>query len=282
MYQAYPEPAVALLSYGDPRKLNNPEDSYGWLNYVKELSLTSADVPHLIRMLNDLTLQHTESDDPKAWADVHAWRALGQLGAVDAIADLIRCLDYDDDDEASDWTMEEIPRVLGRIGAPCIEPLSHYLNDATKDLWSLAAAGEGLVCIAKEHPESRPACIAVITQRLERYLENDEMLNGFLICDLMDLKAVESLEVIRYAFQADAVDISIGGDLEDVEISLGVRQTRSTPRPHYHTCGIHCHPDEEKVDWVRNLPQPQSAPKIGLNDPCFCGSGKKYKKCCLT
>ena len=20
---------------------------------------------------------------------------------------------------------------------------------------------------------------------------------------------------------------------------------------------------------------------IGRNDPCFCGSGKKYKKCCL-
>src|SRR5262249_44973737 len=23
------------------------------------------------------------------------------------------------------------------------------------------------------------------------------------------------------------------------------------------------------------------APKIGRNDPCPCGSGKKYKKCCL-
>ena len=29
--------------------------------------------------------------------------------------------------------------------------------------------------------------------------------------------------------------------------------------------------------------QPQAAvisPKVGRNDPCFCGSGKKYKKCC--
>lgn len=24
-----------------------------------------------------------------------------------------------------------------------------------------------------------------------------------------------------------------------------------------------------------------SAVHIGRNDPCFCGSGKKYKKCCL-
>jgi uncharacterized protein YecA (UPF0149 family) len=26
---------------------------------------------------------------------------------------------------------------------------------------------------------------------------------------------------------------------------------------------------------------PASAPKVGRNDPCPCGSGKKHKKCCL-
>jgi len=25
-----------------------------------------------------------------------------------------------------------------------------------------------------------------------------------------------------------------------------------------------------------------SEPKVGRNDPCPCGSGKKYKKCCLS
>ena len=25
-----------------------------------------------------------------------------------------------------------------------------------------------------------------------------------------------------------------------------------------------------------------SGSKIGRNDPCVCGSGKKYKKCCLA
>jgi uncharacterized protein YecA (UPF0149 family) len=25
----------------------------------------------------------------------------------------------------------------------------------------------------------------------------------------------------------------------------------------------------------------RSAPRIGRNDPCPCGSGKKYKKCCI-
>ena len=27
-------------------------------------------------------------------------------------------------------------------------------------------------------------------------------------------------------------------------------------------------------------PYVRSVPKVGRNDPCPCGSGKKYKKCC--
>lgn len=41
-------------------------------------------------------------------------------------------------------------------------------------------------------------------------------------------------------------------------------------------------------DWfytrlIRSGPAPirSSAPKVGRNDPCPCGSGKKYKHCCL-
>jgi len=28
-------------------------------------------------------------------------------------------------------------------------------------------------------------------------------------------------------------------------------------------------------------PVRRAEPKIGRNDPCPCGSGKKYKKCCM-
>ena len=31
---------------------------------------------------------------------------------------------------------------------------------------------------------------------------------------------------------------------------------------------------------VNLSPERREAPKIGRNDPCACGSGKKYKKCC--
>jgi SEC-C motif-containing protein len=31
---------------------------------------------------------------------------------------------------------------------------------------------------------------------------------------------------------------------------------------------------------VRQKPVTHEGPRVGRNDPCPCGSGKKYKKCC--
>jgi uncharacterized protein len=44
----------------------------------------------------------------------------------------------------------------------------------------------------------------------------------------------------------------------------------------------------EKIDFNSKPPPPPvpvhspPTPKVGRNDPCPCGSGKKYKKCCLN
>jgi len=45
---------------------------------------------------------------------------------------------------------------------------------------------------------------------------------------------------------------------------------------------------EELIEWFCNMPQAfrrqnpirAEAMKVGVNDPCPCGSGKKFKKCC--
>ncbi len=46
----------------------------------------------------------------------------------------------------------------------------------------------------------------------------------------------------------------------------------SKPAPHVHgpDCD-HGHPPQQ--------PYRRPEPKLGRNDPCHCGSGKKYKKC---
>jgi uncharacterized protein len=42
----------------------------------------------------------------------------------------------------------------------------------------------------------------------------------------------------------------------------------------------HFRPMREQADRERLAPIRRDAPKVGRNDPCPCGSGKKYKKCC--
>ena len=37
---------------------------------------------------------------------------------------------------------------------------------------------------------------------------------------------------------------------------------------------------EQQEQYRRGMPVTRSSPKIGRNDPCPCGSGKKYKRCC--
>jgi hypothetical protein len=50
------------------------------------------------------------------------------------------------------------------------------------------------------------------------------------------------------------------------------------PAPHAHVSQEH-HDEEDEEDVE---PEPPASKKIGRNDPCPCGSGKKFKKCCLN
>ena len=38
----------------------------------------------------------------------------------------------------------------------------------------------------------------------------------------------------------------------------------------------------EQIDVEKNKPQPIISEKVGRNESCPCGSGKKYKKCCIN
>lgn len=45
---------------------------------------------------------------------------------------------------------------------------------------------------------------------------------------------------------------------------------------HEHVHGPHCDHDHAVETYRRE------GEKVGRNDPCPCGSGKKHKKCCLN
>lgn len=40
--------------------------------------------------------------------------------------------------------------------------------------------------------------------------------------------------------------------------------------------------ERERLALMPKKPFVREEPRVGRNDPCPCGSGKKYKKCCLV
>jgi len=124
-----------------------------------------------------------------------------------------------------------------------------------------------------------------------------------LVCTVANLPAPELLEEVRQAYAEGLVDESIA-DLKSIEQDLAAPEpgrreghrlvTDAISEMEHWAC---FHPEDsgptEPLEPEIPLPPPApvpasyvapkpyvSEPKIGRNDPCPCGSGKKYKKCC--
>ena len=213
----YTSPVSELLTYGE-EKIRGPQ----WFDYLSS-GIGPEHIPDLIRMATDDTVYRAGSDSLEVWAYIHAWRALGQLRAEAAIEPLLSLLRFVDE-VGDDWVTEELPVVYSMIGPVAIPTLIAYLADASHGLWARAAACAALTKIGQKHPEARDDCVAVLTRQLERFPEQDPTLNADLIVGLVELNAVESAPVMERSFAADAVDLMMMGDWEDVQVELGLNR----------------------------------------------------------
>ena len=127
--------------------------------------------------------------------------------------------------------------------------------------------------------------------------------DGF-VCAVADLPAPELLEEVRQAYAEGLIDDTVA-DLAGIERDIAAPKPWHRDRQRLITDAIAemewwaCfHPEDS---WLKKLPKLETPvppppapppvsyvapkplvrePKIGRNDPCSCGSGKKYKKCC--
>jgi hypothetical protein len=269
----YTDPVRRLLSIGESWE-NDPAK---WPDYAAKFGLGSEHIAELIRMGCDAALYGDDPDSTEVWAPVHARRVLGQLRAEESVPALLAFLKSAGLDD--DWAHTELPVVFGLIGAAAIQPVAAFIWDHSNSTFPAASAVAGLKEIARGHPAYRAECIGILGQLLERRGDTDPALNGFAVSTLIDLEAVEAIDVIRDAFRHRSVDMSIAGDEEDVEIALRLRERRATPRPHYQLLPATWSGRLEARRETDVSPRPV---KVGRNDPCPCGSGKKHKKCCLA
>ena len=280
--------------------LGRPEDTA--INYI-ELGLNHEHWQVLAQIATDEDELYDSEDDNKFYATLHAGCALFQIDALAATPILLSQF-YKADVYDDDW-LELYHKLLTSLGAkilPLIYPqISTYLAQDRPSAagWLVELIGN----IAKHENEDIQASIIPVAESfLANYQSQDDFFNALVVSLLTTSKSVDSIDLIRQAFAANKVEIAMLGDVEDAEILLGLRTERETPRPSFewHFSDEDRSIAEREEAWARtdrfanmpdyaspmyerpmSLPVIRTEPKIGRNDPCPCGSGKKYKKCCL-
>lgn len=203
-------PIAKLLELGEP----SYNREFVWPDY-RSFGIGPDHIPALIALATDQSLLDLpDDDDPRGWAPVHAWRALGQLRALQAIRPLMRLFHEIRD---NDWVIEEMPDVFAMIGPVAFGELAAYLQDSSYPTYSRLVAATSLMEIALAHPQVRNEAVEILAGELAAYKQNSSGMNGVLIANLVNLDAAEKADLIQRAFAAGKVDRFIAGDWRDIK-----------------------------------------------------------------
>ena len=270
----YPEKFKPLFKY----KRTGLMRTEAYMNPYLELGFDEGDVALLTELVFDeeiASLLYNEKTEGRLFAPVHAVLVLTKLEAKEPFGRLLEGLEIFGEDD--DYYRSAFIYYVKHMGQHFLPELTAYFLDRDQNIFNRMVVLEGVEkCM--EHTENQTLKEAW-EEALVTYLENEEeqhdALNAFAIFALVDVSQAKHIDLIRNVFRSKPVDLWYDCDLEELEIRLGLRKERSTPRP-VNRFGV------PLGGWESEVTEPSVAvEKVGRNDPCPCGSGKKYKKCCL-
>ena len=274
-------------------------------------------VADLIRLLEDAIVRTPdfllESSDENSCGPLHAIHLLAEIDATGAADVLLRFLTLDDD-AVQFWLGDfSYCHLYARILADSVPQVTEVLKAPAIHRSSKGNLSTALEKLVRINPERRGEVVDAMASVLRHMLEaspEDNVIDtaaiSFIICDCMDLRAVELEPLIEQLWERDLIEQMICGHLD--EIREGLSEAPRPPDPQkdifelyrgYSSYGSdpdddeapedEDYADDNLVDFPQriggsalyDLPGISYKPEVGRNDPCPCGSGKKYKKCCL-
>ena len=225
------------------------------------------------------------------WCDTRAYAPLVALGhhSYDVLEIVM-----------GDTITESYGRCLASVCDGNIEPLKSLFEDTQASHWARHAALDAWMVRIFEGDNLREELLQYLIYRGDveatRLRQAATGLDEFEVLDCIvsvatDIGAVEMIERIDSWFSDELLDTSLH-DRKWVNKRIHVPFDASRERELGYGKG-YVRDVEMEIGWwsgfreepeVREaqtqLPQPiRNGPKIGRNDPCPCGSGKKYKKC---
>ncbi len=232
-------------------------------------------------------LKNTLTEALMTWGDIWTVRMMGRIGNEEFVPDLIHVLCNSD---SMDYVYDDAIRAMNALEESADEIILAAIKNKELADWESFPILEYL-------PYSESYDLAL--QRWED--ENNDMDSYELFTGCLrgigDPRGIEKLQNV-YANENDAT--YIGDDLECLSIIHKVEipempdilrkrkeqdERQNTREKELNELASNYRKNKEQTaleNGGKVVPFKRDSPKVGRNDPCPCGSGKKYKKCCLN
>ncbi len=236
---------------------------------------------------------------------LHAFFLLAEIRAEESLPKLLSFLEYDSE-FLYFWIGNHITETLWQsiytLGFSNTTLLRKFLMQVGVHTYSKSCTSVALCQMVLHYPEKREEVLNVYRETLERFINattNEGIIDsdflGLTISDTIDCNLHELRPIIRTLFELRYVSTGISGNYKDVDKAFSRKDRLSHKRDIYNIFDLYGNVTstwagytEEEGDHNDNdvfnywpPQQPITSDKIGRNDPCPCGSGKKYKKCCM-
>jgi hypothetical protein len=250
--------------------------------------------PELLAILEYATA-NTEAllDRPNYMGHLYAMFLLAQFREERAYPLLVDFCSIDSetiDSLLGDTITEGLSRILASVSGGDPGPMKSLVENEAVNEWVRSAALNGMTALVAQGAQPREDTLAYFQSLFREKLPREEhILWGALVNVSTDLYPDVVYEDIQQAFTDDLIDLMYI-NLDDVDEVLArdkdaVLENLKTDR-HY----TYIEDTIKEMEWwyCFQPPKPRQVPgqivtkqqKIGRNEPCPCGSGQKYKRCC--
>jgi Protein of unknown function (DUF1186)/SEC-C motif len=262
--------------------------------------------PELLRILEE-TVDRAAQLDPEGdyIAHLYAMFLLAQFRETRAYPLVVRLASLPGDlldSLCGEFLTEDLGQVLASVCGGDLAGIQSLIENESANEWARGAALSSLVTLVAAGQKTRDEIVSYFASLFRGKLvrEWSHVWDALVSCSL-DLYPEELIDDIRRAYDESLVDPGYI-DFDDVKRALATGKKRVLARladdPHRRLVddtvaemgGWACFGDDgdnpgedpaplEPTPRVASTPI-RATPKIGRNERCPCGSGKKYKKCC--
>lgn len=246
--------------------------------------------PHLLQVLNHAAANpESQTGDPDYMAHIYAMFLLAQFREQRAYPLITEFFSHPGDislDLTGDMVTEDLHRILASVSCGDDSLMKRLVEDSEANEYVRGAALNGLVALVANDEKPRDGVIEYFRSLFRERLpwEPSHVRSALVDCST-DLYPEELYADIERSYKEGLIE-SFFISLEDVRATLALGKDRTLAllkKNRRYKLVTDTISDMEW--WACFRKQTEQAPdrkkrKIGRNQPCPCGSGKKYKKCC--